>query len=148
MKDNYACSICGKGEVKLWKTSLCNEFLICAECAEARQSPRQCNELNWVKTVDGYSGRPTGKRVFLSSWKVDEEGFVPKQMPPGPEGIPVSKTHQLMINLKNDIASCNSDTTCVIPAILDKKGNYLKYSSAPKSRINWWQSLPTRITLK
>lgn len=38
--DNYVCSICRKRNVKLWRPYM-DTRLICAECAEKRQSPHE-----------------------------------------------------------------------------------------------------------
>ena len=62
--DNYVCSICGKRNVKLWRPYMDNAPLICAECAEKRQTPQKYEETIWKKESEGhYTGELTGNRA-------------------------------------------------------------------------------------
>lgn len=60
--ENYVCSICGKRNVKLWRPYMDTTPLICAECAEKRQTPYEYEETIWQKEDNGwYTGKFTGK---------------------------------------------------------------------------------------
>lgn len=144
MKKDYACSLCGNRGIKLWRPYMDTEPLVCAKCAESRQSPMKYPEVTWKKTAGGYIGIHTGKKLPLEKWTVDDEGQVPSYKGPGSNGLPLLKTYQLIINLKDISEVYSSGETCMIPAILDKDGKFLGYSGVLEEYINWWKTLPTK----
>ena len=86
-KDNYVCSVCGKRNVKLWRPFSNVAPLICAECAEERQTPIMYEEVIWKKkNTGGYKVELTGKKIKMPKWKVDENGLVPSSDGPGIDG--------------------------------------------------------------
>ena len=144
MKKPYECSICGKQNVKLWRPYMDTEPLICATCAEERQSPEEYDEYTWEKHEDNYIGTPTGKKLPLPKWEVNAEGKVPSYFGPGPNGVIMEMTDQLIVNLKDVSQSYSSGETTMIPAIPDENGDFWGYTSVPGARCRWWNKLPTK----
>lgn len=100
--ENYVCSICGKRNVKLWRPYMGTAPLICAKCAEKRQSPQEYEETIWKKEgEDQYVGTFTGKKLPLPKWEVNDKGKVPSYFGPGPEGMPERPTDQLLVDLSD-----------------------------------------------
>lgn len=149
MKIEYGCSICGKKNVKLWRPYGDSAPLICAECAEERQSPMEYTELIWKKD-EGYDDRWIGtpnkdkKKLPLPKWKVDEMGRVPTYDGPGPEGLPPTMTDQLIVDLCDVSKAYSSGRTTMIPACPDEDGNFWCYTVVPEDVCKWWNELPTR----
>lgn len=142
--DNYVCSICGKRNVKLWRPYMDNAPLICAECAEKRQTPQKYEETIWKKESEGhYTGELTGKTLPLPKWKVDEKGHVPSYDGPGPDGQPLTSVH-LIVNLYDVSTSYTSGHTDMIPACPDEDGEFWGFTSVPEEVCKWWEELPTR----
>lgn len=141
---NYVCAICGKEHVKLWRPYMDTEPLICATCAEERQSPIEYDEFTWKKRPDRYVGLPTGKKLPLAKWQVNEKGKVPSWNGPGPEDLPMPMTCQLIVNLKDVSKSYTSGHTTMVPAIPNEDGNFWGYTSVPEEGVKWWEELPTR----
>ena len=143
--DNYVCSICGKRNVKLWRPYMDTSPLICAECAEKRQSPREYEEKVWSTNEKGwYCGRFTQKKLPLPKWEVNEKGKIPTDMGPGPEGMPIPMTDQLLVDLSDVSTSYTSGNTSMVPACPDDDGNFWGYTSVPEETCKWWEELPTR----
>lgn len=142
---NYVCSICGRKGVKLWRPYMGTEPLVCAECAEKRQTPRECNKVIWRKVkAHHYSGKITDQKISLPRWKVDENGKIPSWDGPGPKGMPERKEDQLLIDLSKDSKSYSSGRTSMVPACPDEDGNFWGYTSVPDEVCKWWDELPTR----
>lgn len=144
MKMIYQCSICKRQNVKLWRPYMGNEPLVCAICAEERQIPHEYDECVWKKEDDVYVGKPTGRKLPLPRWEVNEEGKIPSIDGPGPEGLPMSMTDQLIVNLEDVSPSYSSGHTNLIPAVPDEDGIFWGYTSVPEDRCKWWNELPTR----
>lgn len=143
--DNYVCSICGKRNVKLWRPYMGTAPLICAECAEKRQSPQEYEETIWKKSSEKfYTGKFTGKKLSLPKWKVNEAGKVPSYNGPGPEGMPECMTDHLLVDLSDVSTSYTSGNTDLIPACPDEDGVFWGYTSVPEENCKWWEELPTR----
>lgn len=143
--ENYVCSICGKRNVKLWRPYMDTTPLICAECAEKRQTPYEYEETIWQKEDTGwYTGKFTGKKLPLPKWKVDEKGKVPSYQGPGPDGEPRSMTDQLIVDLSDVSTSYTSGSTSMVPACPDEDGEFWGYTSVPEENCKWWEELPTR----
>lgn len=144
--DNYVCSICGKRNVKLWRPYMDITPLICAECAEERQSSREYEEKIWSKEGEArFSGIFTGRRQPLPKWKVNEKGKIPTDMGPVPEGMTmIPMTDQLLVNMSDVSAAYSSGRTSMIPACPDEDGNFWGYTSVPEENCKWWEELPTR----
>lgn len=144
--DNYVCSICGKRHVKLWRPYMDTAPLICAECAEKRQTPREYEEKIWSKEgEDRFSGIFTGKRLPLPKWEVNEKGKIPTDMGPAPEGMTmIPMTDQLMVNISDVSTAYSSGRTSMIPACPDEDGDFWGYTSVPEENCKWWEELPTR----
>ncbi len=143
--ENYVCSICGKRNVKLWRPYMDTSPLICAECAEERQTPKEYEETIWAKKADGsYTGTFTGKNLPLPKWKVNEKGKVPSYLGPGPNGVTESMTDQLIVNLADVSVSYSSGSTSMVPASPDENGDFWGYTSVPEEVCKWWEELPTR----
>lgn len=141
---SYACTICRKKHVKLWRPYMNSEPLICATCAEERQSPREYEEHEFEKKSDHYVGTPTGKKLSLEKWEVDEKGKIPSCWGPGPEGLTMEMTDQLIVNLKDVTKSYSSGQTTMIPAIPNGNGAFWAYTAVPEKSIKWWEQLPTK----
>ena len=142
---NYACNICGKENVKLWRPYMGTEPLICATCAETRQSPREYDECIWEKMSDDhYVGKHTGKKLPLNKWKVNEKGKVPTYWGLEPKELPMSMTDQLIVNLNDISTAYSSGETTMIPAVPDEDGDFWGYTAVPEERCKWWEELPTR----
>ena len=143
--ENYVCSICGKRDVKLWRPYMDTEPLVCAECAEKRQTPQEYEETIWHKEEDGsHTGTFTGKKLPLPKWKVDEKGKVPSYFGPGPDGETKCVTDQLIVDLSDVSTSYTSGSTTMIPASPDEDGEFWGYTSVPEEVCKWWEELPTR----
>lgn len=144
--DNYVCSICGKRNVKLWRPCLNDAPLICAECAEERQSPREYEEKIWTKVGEKhFSGKLTGKKFPLPKWKVDENGEIPTDMGPAPKGMTeIPMTDQFLVNISDVSTACASGRTSMLPACPDEYGDFWEYTSVPEEICKWWKELPTR----
>ena len=112
---NYVCSICGKRNLKLWRPIMDTDPLICAECAEKRQTPRES----------------------LPKWKVNKDGEVPSYDDLGP-------TDQLIVDLSDVSPSYKSVSTSMVPAKPNEKEGFWAYGSAPEEVHKWWDELPTR----
>ncbi len=140
----YACAVCGKQHIKLWRPYMNTEPLICAPCAEIRQSPREYEECTWKEKKDCFVGTLTGKKLPLPKWKVDEKGRVPSYRGPGPEGMPAEMTDQLIISLKDVSKSYSSGEMTMVPAVPDENGDFWGYTSVPDDKCKWWEELPTR----
>lgn len=142
---DYVCSICGKRNVKLWRPYMGTSPLICAECAEKRQTPEEYEECIWKKESEGYyTGKFTGRMLPLPKWKVDEEGFIPSYQGPGPDGQPEAITDQLIVDLSDVSTSYSSKNTTMIPALPDENSDFWGYTSVPEEVCKWWKELPTR----
>ncbi len=146
MKIEYVCSICGKKNVKLWRPYGDSAPLICAECAEERQSPREYREKIWTKLgEDHFSGTYTGKKLPLPKWKVNENGKIPTNMGPAPEGMTkIPMTDQLLVDISDVSKAYSSGSTTMIPACPDGDGNFWCYTVVPEDVCKWWDELPTR----
>ena len=143
--ENYVCSICGKRNVKLWRPYMDTTPLICAECAEKRQTPYEYEETIWQKEDNGwYTGKFTGKKLPLPKWKVDEKGEVPSYQGPGPDGEPRFMTNQLIVDLSDVSTSYTSGSTSMVPACPDEDGEFWGHTSVPEENCKWWEELPTR----
>lgn len=144
--NNYKCAICGREHVKLWRPYMDTAPLICATCAEERQSPKTYSEVVWKKNKlkDSYIGTPTKKKIPLPKWIVDDNGKVPSYDGPGPDGTKEIKTDQLIIDLSNEYESYSSKNTTMIPAVPYENNNFWGYTSVPEDLCEWWRTLPTR----
>ena len=143
--EKYVCSICGRRNVKLWRPYMDTAPLICAECAEKRQTPHEYEETKWQKEENGwYTGKFTGKKLPLPEWKVDENGQVPSYTGPGPDGVPACMTDKLIVDLSDVSTSYSSGSTSMVPACPDEDGDFWCYTSVPEEFCKWWNELPTR----
>ena len=146
--DDYICYFCGKQNVKLWRPHMETFPLICAECAENRQTPCEYEEVVWKKEGNGrYIGEFTGRRIPIPKWKVDENGEIPSYDGPGPEGEPMQMTDQPIVDLSDVLNTYLSNSSSMIPAFPDGNGNYLDYKSVPEELFKWWRKLPTKQSL-
>ena len=96
------------------------------------------NEKGW------YCGRFTQKKLPLPKWEVNEKGKIPTDMGPGPEGMPIPMTDQLLVDLSDVSTSYTSGDTSMVPACPDEDGNFWNYTSVPEENCKWWEKLPTR----
>ena len=142
MKKPYVCSICRRSNVKLWRPYMDTDPLVCARCAEERQTPREYDECTWEKADDLYIGTPTGKKIPLPKWEVDDEGIIPSDDGPRPGNLPELKTDQLIIDLNGESEAYASGETTMIPAIPDADGEFWGYTSVPEDSFKWWEELP------
>ena len=99
MGKKYECSFCKKAGVKLWHPMEGNAPLICAKCAEIRQSKILYNEYIWSR--DKRSAHLTGRKKVLPIWKVRKEGDVPSYAGPNADGLPLSYTTTLIVDLED-----------------------------------------------
>jgi hypothetical protein len=143
---NYMCSICGKHNVKLWRPYTNTKPLICAECAEKAQVPREYKEKTWQEVEGaGCIGRPTGKIIQLPNWQIDKKGQIPS--PDGPGPICKKVTNNLSIDLSEISHSYPSETTIMIPAVQiedDDSNEFWENGLIPKDAYKEWEKLPTR----
>ena len=141
---DYKCSICGRENVKLWRPYMDLEPLICATCAEKRQSPWEYDEVKWEKRGSISRGTPTGRKLPLPKWVVDEKGKVPSYDGPGPDGEECIKTDQLIVDLSDVSKSYRSGHTTMVPAVPCENCSMWGYTSVPQEGCDWWDALPTR----
>jgi len=140
----YVCSLCGKKNVKLWRPYMCTAPLICAECAEKRQSIRECKDGVWEKDDKYYIKRTNEKIITLPKWKINEKGKIPSPYGPGPEGLPESMTDQLTIDLSDLPNTCFTNEVTMVPACPTEDGSeFYGYTSVPDDVCKWWDNLPT-----
>jgi hypothetical protein len=161
---SYVCSICNVTKVKLWRPYMGTQPLICAKCAEERQSLHEYNVIDhWVpgKHSNGYDcwvgiykyelSPSLGyiiKKELMKKWTVDDNGKVPSYLgSPSPGGIWLPTTDQLSVDLSKLFKSCSSGDTSMVPAIPDNGGEYWGYTSVPEEGCLWWQKLPTHQQL-
>jgi len=143
MQKDYKCSICGKHHVKLWRPYMGTYPLICASCAEQRQSPKEYDEKTWIKKNKGYVGIPTGNKLPLEKWAINSEGLIPSYEGPGPTTLPLAMTDQLIVDLRDVSENHSSGETTIVPAVPDKNGEFWSYTSVPEKDNKWWKELPT-----
>lgn len=160
--ESYVCAICGATHVKLWRPYMDTKPLICAKCAEERQSPHEYNVVDhWVpgkfpnggdcwQGVYKYEISPSGKRVIkkapMEKWIVDNNGKIPSYIgSPGPDGVWSPISDQLSVDLRGLFESCSSGDTSMIPAVPDSDGECWGYTSVPEEGCAWWQNLPTHL---
>lgn len=146
MEKRYKCSLCGRSGVKLWRPYWETEILVCASCAEKRQSPLTFNEYTWeLKTNGEILGTPTGKVLEFPKWKVDEKGKIPYRVAFSVGSPNPIKTDQLSVDLSKDFPeSFPSKETSLIPAVPKGEDSFWGYTSVPESQCQWWEQLPTR----
>lgn len=146
MKIEYVCSICGKKNVKLWRPYGDSAPLICAECAEKRQTPREYRETIWTKVgEDHFSGKFTGEKFPLPKWKVNQEGKIPTDIGPVLEEMKIPMTDQLIVDISDVSKAYSSGSTTMIPACLtDEEDNFWCYTVVPEEACKCWDELPTR----
>lgn len=146
MKKDYACSICGKQHVKLWRPYNGTSPLICASCAEERQSPREYEECTWecVSWLGHHVSTPTGKMLPLPKWTVNEKGKIPSTDGFDPYGEYLAMTDQIIVNLCDVSENYSSGETTMVPAVPYNNDLFWGYTSVPESLCNWWEELPTR----
>lgn len=111
-----------------------------------RQTPREYDEKVWYKVRENYfSGTYTGKKLPLPKWKVDENGKIPTDMGPAPEGMTmIPMTDQLLVDISDASTAYSSGRTSMIPACPDEDGNFWCYTVVPEDVCKWWKELPTR----
>lgn len=146
MEKRYKCSLCGRSGVKLWRPYLEAGPLVCATCAEERQSPLTYNEYNWdIRTNGEIHGTPTGKVLEFPKWEVDEKGKIPYRIAFSVGSPNPIKTDQLIVDLSKEFPTkFPSRKTSLIPAIPKNEDGFWGYTSVPEFRCRWWEGLPTR----
>ena len=92
----YKCSFCQQSMVKLWHPEGNSSPLICAKCAEARQSVRICNEYVWSR--DGKRAKKTGNKSICKRWEVDDEGQIPSPVCLSQNSSPIGKITDLLVD--------------------------------------------------
>ena len=144
--NNYVCSICGKRNVKLWRPYGYGAPLICAECAEKRQTPREYEKKIWHRLgKDRFCGKFTGEKLPLPKWKVNENGKIPTNMGPAPKGMTIiPMTDQLLVDLSDVSIEYSPGSTSMIPACPNEDGYFWSYTVVPEENCKWWEELPTR----
>lgn len=144
--DNYVCSFCGKKGVKLWRPYYESAPLICATCAEERQSPKEYYEVIWEKKPGGHytTSKPTDRKLLSPKWQVDEKGKIPFYDCNEPDGLPHQTTDQLIINRSDIFKGYSSTTINMVPAIPNHDGHFWSYLFVPEDGCEWWDKLPTR----
>lgn len=145
MKDvkNYKCTACGKENVKLWRPWGYSGPLLCAECAESRQIPRECQELKWELKNNLWVGSYTGKTITMDKWHIDEKGFIPTTLSVPNKALPSAKTNKLIIDISDIDPSFGSGKVSFVPAVFDDDGSCFRIP-LPSTNYNWWKNLPTR----
>lgn len=140
--EKYLCSFCGTRNVKLWRPYMESFPLICAKCAEERQSPRKYKEKIWSEVAKGcFSGKFTGRKLPLPNWEVNEKGKIPTDIGPLPKGTSLDMTDKLLVDISTTFSS---GSTSMIPACPDEFGFFWWYTCIPKETRKWWEKLPTR----
>ena len=143
--NNYVCSICVKRNVKLWRPCMDSAPLVCAQCAEKLQSPREYAEAIWSKIENGhFFAKFTGKRLPLPNWEVNEKGEIPTDIGPVPEEHPIPMTDQLLVDLLYVSSAHLFGKTSMIPAWPNEDGDFWAYNSVPEENRKLWEELPTR----
>lgn len=142
----YQCSICGKENVKLWRPYGNNEPLVCARCAEERQSLVMYDEVVWEKNFNGKKqaiGTLTGKKLPLKRWMVDTKGNVPSYEGPGPDGTHTGITKNLIVDLRGISEAYTSGHTTMVPAIFDPDcGEFWTNGAVPQELVEAWEKWP------
>lgn len=140
---DYKCTACGKENVKLWRPWGYNGPLICANCAETRQLPRECEELKWEEKDGKYVGNHTGKFIKLDKWTIDENGCIPTTLGVPNKNLPSATTNILEINISDIDSSFSSSGYSYVPAVMDEHGVCFTIPLST-TNYNWWKNLPTR----
>lgn len=121
---NYCCSFCGRRNLKLWRPKEAQLPLVCAECAENRQTTGPC-----CAKVEEIMGR----RLFVPRWEVNEQGEIPSCVACGNARTKSQMTNCLYVKL--DTGVC----TELIPALPRNDGQ-----NETVETNEWWEKLPTR----
>ena len=143
----YQCAVCGKENVKLWRPYGNNAPLICATCAEERQTPIMYNEISWREEIVNdkkcFFGTPTGKKLPLKRWMVDAKGNIPLCESPGPDGTPAGITKNLIVDLRGISESYKTGNTTMVPAIFDPScGEFWTSGAVPQELVKAWEEWP------
>ena len=141
MDVKYECSFCGKNGRKLWKPLIKKEPLICAKCAEKRQTQIIYLQRAYAKIGDKYVVTGTKGKAILPKWKVDKNGQVPSYDEPSIEGTPKVMVDNLQITVKYENGKIKNYN--MFPAVLNKKGGFYRYESIPDKDYDAWEELPT-----
>ena len=132
-KINYQCDFCGRNDVKLWKPYSLAEPLICAECAEQRQS-----KVTYVVRDENNNAQ---SKSILPSWMVDDKGKVGSYNGTIPGREP-EKVDNLIIDMRDVGGSYRQN---MFPAVVDSENVvFYEYHSIPKEAYQKWEELPTR----
>lgn len=126
---NYQCGFCGRKEVKLWCPYSLSEPLICAICAEKRQS--------FITYVVRDSKNVPLRKEKVPHWHVDEKGRVPAYSFPTSGDV----VDNLIVNV-HDVGG--SYRQAMFPAVVDENGEFYPYHQIPESEYSKWENLPTR----
>lgn len=140
MDVKYECSFCGKEGRKLWKPQA-KKILICAKCAEKRQTPITYLQREYKKIGDKLVVEGTKGKAVLPRWKVDKNGQVPSYDGPGIEGEPKVMVDNLQITFEDDGKIRNYN---MYPAVPNGRGGFYKYESIPDKEYKKWEKMPTR----
>ncbi|MDD4375225.1 MAG: hypothetical protein PHR25_00355 [Clostridia bacterium] len=144
MNKNYECSICEKKGVKLWRPNGETNPLVCASCAEERQSSIKYLEQTWVKMGNHYVSGYKEEKLLNHVCKIDEKGKVHLHNENIPKKNQNGAVDDLIITFKEN---CNEKSTCItrmIPAVLNELGEILINKPIPRELYILWEKLPTR----
>ena len=139
----YKCWICKKEGVKLWRPYMDTEPLICAKCAEERQTEREYEEKSWSKQGEIFVGTPTGKMHQLPKWEVNGKGKIPTGEGLVPDGTESENTtNMLEIKFLPNDRVYYTYRVSMVPALPDGKGDYISYLAMPPEEYKKWEELP------
>ncbi len=144
MNKNYVCSICGKNGVKLWRPNSEVSPLVCAICAEKRQSSIKYLEQTWVKTGEHYVSEYKEKRLLSHVCKIDDRGKVYLYNENMPKKNQKGFADDLTITIQEDSKESSKYITHMIPAVINELGEIIIHTSIPKELYRLWEKLPTR----
>lgn len=119
MKKAYICSLCGKQNVKLWRPYGHIHPLLCAECAESRQTVKE----------------------NCKRWSIDNLGNIPKY--DNSQTNTYTLTEILFVDLDKLHDSDSTKNIKMVPAIPDEL-DFWGYIYIPPEEFKWWRNLPTR----
>lgn len=140
MSTCYVCCYCGEKEVKLWRPFGEDCPLICAECAQKRQSKCEYPEYSFSKNNEGaYQATPTGNTFTDPKWEIDDNGTIPTYEKSATSNEATGRTDQLIVDLSREAIHVT-----LIPAVSDKYGNFYTYANITTEAYKKWLQLPTR----
>ena len=122
MAEIYECSFCKATNVKLWRPFGYAAPLICAKCAEQKQSPYKSQ----LEQEERILPRPR--------WFVSDSGFIKSYHDK------TQLSHRLIVDLDDSRKFMD-----MIPAVPANNGEFWGYIPVPQEELEKWEQLPNQI---